>query len=148
MSFPLVGTENSYRLRVPKYGAYFEFVNFALLLFTFVLCLSSMLQLPSEITKPYHLQIVIERKSHRGSWHSLYSAVLLLWKNTLRHQNTVGSVGLLFLISALLCSRQPSVYIANVRLSSTEIPSSLSIHCFKRCGMPSTSPLLSSLSVI
>ncbi|KAF8962728.1 hypothetical protein BDZ97DRAFT_1920296 [Flammula alnicola] len=30
-----------YRLRVPKYGAYLEFVNFALLLFTFVLCLSN-----------------------------------------------------------------------------------------------------------
>ncbi|KDR76350.1 hypothetical protein GALMADRAFT_247756 [Galerina marginata CBS 339.88] len=30
-----------YRLRVPKYGAYLEFLNFALLLFTFVLCLSN-----------------------------------------------------------------------------------------------------------
>ncbi|KAF8150616.1 receptor-activated Ca2+-permeable cation channel [Crassisporium funariophilum] len=32
---------NHYRLRVPKYGNYFEFLNFALLLFTFVLCLSN-----------------------------------------------------------------------------------------------------------
>lgn len=30
-----------YRLRVPKYGNYFEFLNFALLLLTFVLCLST-----------------------------------------------------------------------------------------------------------
>jgi hypothetical protein len=32
---------NHYRLRVPKYGAYFEFVNVSLLLLTFVLCLSN-----------------------------------------------------------------------------------------------------------
>ena len=30
-----------YRLRVPKYGAILEFLNFALLLTTFLLCLSS-----------------------------------------------------------------------------------------------------------
>lgn len=30
-----------YRLRVPKYGNYFEFLNFALLLLTFILCLST-----------------------------------------------------------------------------------------------------------
>ncbi|PPQ65270.1 hypothetical protein CVT26_000230 [Gymnopilus dilepis] len=30
-----------YRLRVPKYGTYLEFLNFALLLLTFVLCLSN-----------------------------------------------------------------------------------------------------------
>ncbi|KAF8905041.1 receptor-activated Ca2+-permeable cation channel [Gymnopilus junonius] len=32
---------NHYRLRVPKYGTYLEFLNFALLLLTFVLCLSN-----------------------------------------------------------------------------------------------------------
>ena len=31
-----------YRLRVPKYGAILEFLNFALLLTTFLLCLSSL----------------------------------------------------------------------------------------------------------
>lgn len=31
-----------YRLRVPRYGAILEFLNFALLLTTFLLCLSSM----------------------------------------------------------------------------------------------------------
>ena len=30
-----------YRLRVPRYGAILEFINFALLLTTFLLCLSS-----------------------------------------------------------------------------------------------------------
>lgn len=30
-----------YRLRVPRYGAILEFLNFALLLTTFLLCLSS-----------------------------------------------------------------------------------------------------------
>jgi len=41
-----------YRLRVPKYGAVLEFLNFALLLLTYVLCLSSRNDLklmPSEI---------------------------------------------------------------------------------------------------
>ena len=32
-----------YRLRVPRYGAILEFLNFALLLTTFLLCLSSTL---------------------------------------------------------------------------------------------------------
>lgn len=66
MPFTIVVTENSYRLRVPKYGAYFEFVNFGLLLFTYILCLSSRLQFPFEITKPYHLQIAIEPKLPHG----------------------------------------------------------------------------------
>ena len=34
-------SDENLRLRVPKYGAYLEFLNFALLLFTFVLCLFS-----------------------------------------------------------------------------------------------------------
>jgi hypothetical protein len=53
--FPVVVNVDFYRLRVPKYGAYFAFVNFALLLFTFLLCISSLSQFPFEITKPYDL---------------------------------------------------------------------------------------------
>jgi hypothetical protein len=52
---PVVVTRNFYRLRAPKYRAYFEYVNFTLLLVTFLLCISSLSQLPLKITNPYHL---------------------------------------------------------------------------------------------
>ncbi|TFK40031.1 receptor-activated Ca2+-permeable cation channel [Crucibulum laeve] len=45
-----------YRLRVPKYGAVLEFVNFALLLFTFVLCLAN--QNESKLT-PWELAFIV-----------------------------------------------------------------------------------------
>ncbi|KAF9048651.1 receptor-activated Ca2+-permeable cation channel [Panaeolus papilionaceus] len=45
-----------YRLRVPKYGAYLEFINFALLLLTFVLCLAN--QDPFGIT-PWEIAFIV-----------------------------------------------------------------------------------------
>ena len=51
----VVVTKNFYRLRAPKYRAYFEYINFTLLLVTFLLCISSLSYLSLEITNPYHL---------------------------------------------------------------------------------------------
>ncbi|PPR00897.1 hypothetical protein CVT24_000382 [Panaeolus cyanescens] len=45
-----------YRLRVPRYGAYLEFANFALLLLTFVLCLAC--QDPDNVT-PWEIAFIV-----------------------------------------------------------------------------------------
>ena len=52
---PVVFKQNFYRLRAPKYRAYFEYVNFTLLLVAFLLCISSLSQLPLKSMYPYHL---------------------------------------------------------------------------------------------
>lgn len=94
-----------YRLRVPKYNAILEFMNFSVLLLAFVLCLASQ----SFNTFLYSIfpnsrMIQVRMRRRRGWLHGkLYSSPWLfpsLWGNTLPQKNTAGSVNQFYIFNS------------------------------------------------
>jgi len=105
-------------LRVPKYAACLEFVNFALLLFTFVMCLSS-LSCCSWTIHISHLTMVIDEDGTQvTSWEAafiVFAVAFTLAEYTSSTEH--GWISALFPSSMHTCPWLTSsiVYIANVQ---------------------------------